>query len=198
MRKLSMTLLTIIFFGLNSLIAQHQRGDTTNAGGMMMDNPMMQNMMQSGMMKQMMQNMMLGGMMGNRSEMGEASLVKPQVKFINMLPNLNQRLALTDDQLNKLIDLQASYKKFSIPQKARVASLGNSLQEKCKSNADMSEIENTLNEYVDAKSTLMLKTLEIARSMKMTLNSQQQEKLKTIMSKQMGMMQNMNMMGGMN
>ena len=217
MKKLVLFFVTLII-SYSLLHAQHHMGQEMDSAAMnqnnMMNNPMMKNMMQPGMMPMMMQhmmqsgmmpmqNMMRGSMMGNMMSssgmmMGGNAMLRPQMMLINRLPEMYQPLSLSEDQLEQLIDLQASYKKYQISQKAKINEIQSNLQNQCRSDASMDELRNTLTNLTEAISGMMMHTLETAKDMKTVLNDQQKEKLKNMMSAQMGMMQNMNMnqMGG--
>lgn len=183
---ISATLLMTISLSTN---AQHKHQGA-------MDKSEKSSMMQSGMMGQ-------GGMMGMMNGMqcpmcGKMmSNKKPMQKYlmvVNFLPNKSEELSLTNEQFNKLIDLQTSFKKQQIEYKADLRKKRMKLQSLLDENASSDEIREQMQECSNTKINMKLAAYETVIKMKNELTDDQKSKLTDLMNNQANMMTGSGMM----
>ena len=170
-------------------------GYTANAQMMGQNN--MQNQQQGMMMQNsgMMQGGMMQGMMGNGmcpmyGQMRNQNM--PMQKYgmmVNRLPNMQQQLSLTDDQVEKLIDLQTNFKKQQIDYQAELRKKQMKLKNMLAENASANQVKKQMEDCSETKINMKVAAYETAGKMKAVLNSDQKEQLKTMMMQSGGMMQ---------
>ena len=151
-----------------------------------------------GMMMQksgMMQDGMMQGMMGNGKcpmcgqMMNQDMPMKKYGMMVNKLPTMQQQLSLTDDQVNKLYDLQATFKKQQIDFQTELRKKQMKLKSLLADNASASQVEKQMKDCADTKISMKVAAYETAGKMKVVLNNDQKEQLKNMMMQSGGMMQ---------
>jgi hypothetical protein len=153
---------------------------------------------QQGMMMQK-NAMMQGGMMNNGMCPMCGQMINqdmPMQKYgmmINQLPEMQQQLSLTDDQVNKLYDLQAEFKKQQIDMQAELRKKQMKLKSLLADMANASQIKEQLKDCSETRINMGIAAYETAGKMQSLLNNDQKEQLKSKMmhmQNQDAMMQN--------
>lgn len=153
---------------------------------------------EQGMMMQksgMMQGGMMQGMMGNGmcpmcgQMMGQNMPMKKYGMMVNRLPNMQQQLSLSDEQVENLLDLQTEFKKQQIDYKAELRKKQMKLKSLLADNASVSQVKNQMEACSETKINMKAAAYETAGKMKAVLNSDQKEQLKNNMMQGGGMMQ---------
>jgi Spy/CpxP family protein refolding chaperone len=138
---------------------------------------------------------MMQGMMGNGKcptcgqMMNQAMPMKKYGMMVNKLPTMQQQLSLTDDQVNKLYDLQATFKKQQIDFQSELRKKQMKQKSLLADNASASQVEKQMKDCADTKISMKVAAYETAGKMKAVLNSDQKEQLKNMMMQSGGMMQ---------
>lgn len=173
MKKLAVVVTAILFLAGFTANAQMHHGKSQKQGqkqGMMMQK------------SEMMQGSMMQGMMGQQMPM------KKYMMTVNMLPRMQSKLSLTQEQTEKLIDLQTAFKKKQVEFKGDMAKkrmeLKNLLDQNASGNKVRSQIEQCTNIHVN----MMVAAYETANKMKSVLSDTQKEQLKNMMSSKGSMM----------
>ena len=147
---------------------------------------------QQGMMMQ--RGGMMQGMMGNGmcpmcgKRMGDMPMHK-YMMLVNMLPNMDGELSLTQAQTEKLIDLQTDFKKQQIDKMAELKKNRLKLQSLLDENASSDKIRTQMQACSALKMDMKMSAYETAKKMKAELTEEQKTTLKDIMDNQAGMMQ---------
>jgi Spy/CpxP family protein refolding chaperone len=158
---------------------------------------------QQGMMMQkngMMQGGMMQGMMGSGmcpmcgQMMNQNMPMKKYGMMVNRLPNMQQQLSLTDDQVNQLFDLQTEFKKQQLDYQAELRKKQMKLKNLLADNASASQVKNQMEACSETKIDMKTAAYETAGKMKAVLTSEQKEQLKDTMM-QGGMMKGGMMQG---
>ncbi|MDF1573418.1 MAG: hypothetical protein P1P82_17545 [Bacteroidales bacterium] len=145
---------------------------------------------QQGMMMQksdMMQGGMMQGMMGNGmcpmcgQMMSQNMPMKKYGMMVNHLPNMQEQLSLSDQQVETLIDLQTEFKKQQIDYKAELRKKQMKLKGLLAENASASQVKNQMQACSETKINMKVAAYETAGKMKAVLNSDQKEQLKNNM-----------------
>ena len=165
-------------------------GYTANA--QMMGQNKMQNQQQGMMMQNsgMMQGMMGNGMSPMYGQMRNKNM--PMQKYgmmVNRLPNMQQQLSLTDDQVEKLLDLQTDFKKQQIDYQAELRKKQMKMKSLLADNASATQVKKQIQDCSDTKINMKVAAYETAGKMKAVLNSDQKEQLKNMMQQQGAMKQ---------
>lgn len=192
MKKLVIIATALLFMAGFSVSAQtghdHDQKQDQKQGMMMQKSGMMQDgMMQGG--------GMMRGMMGNGKcpmcgqMMNQDMPMKKYGMIVNKLPTMQQQLSLTDDQVNKLYDLQATFKKQQIDFQSELRKKQMTLKSLLADNASASQVEKQMKDCADTKISMKVAAYETAGKMKAVLNSDQKEQLKNMMMQSGGMMQ---------
>lgn len=172
MKRLTLILTSLML--LAGLTANAQMGH-----GKDMDKPMMkQGMMHKGMMCPM-----------HKKMMDKQMPMKKYMMMVNMLPEMNEKLDLSQEQTEKLIDMQAGFKKQQIDYKADLAKKKMKLQNMLMNEASADEVRNHMEECSTIKINMKVAAYETANKMKAVLTSEQQEMMKDMMMPKQGMMQ---------
>ena len=154
-----------------------KQGMMMQKNGMMQGGGMMQGMMNKGMCP------MCGQMMSQNMPMKKYGMM------VNRLPNMQQQLSLTDDQVNQLYDLQADFKKQQIDFQSELRKKQMKLKSLLDEMAPANQVEKQMKDCADTKISMKVAAYETAGKMKAVLNSDQKEQLKNMMMQQGGMMQ---------
>ena len=159
-----------------------EQQSTTMQQGDMMQGGMMQGMMQDGVCP------MCGQMMQQDMPM------KKYMMMVNRLSGMQQQLSLSQEQTEKLIDLQADFQKQQASHQASMVSNNEKLQTLLDNMASAAEIKKQMQECANSRIDMGIAAYETAGKMKAVLTADQKEKMKNMMMQQgqSGMMQNQN------
>lgn len=167
------------------------------ASAQMMGQNNMQNQKQGMMMQKggMMQGGMMQGMMGNgmcpmcgQMMMGQNMPMKKYGMMVNRLPNMQEQLSLSDEQVETLLDLQTEFKKQQIDYQAELRKKQMKMKSLLADNAPVSQVKNQMEACSETKINMKAAAYETAGKMKAVLNSDQKEQLKNNMMQGGGMM----------
>ena len=184
MKKLVFIVTTILFMAGYTASAQMmgQNNNQNQQQGMMMQRG---GMMQGGMMQGMMGNgmcPMCGQMMGQNMPMKKYGMM------VNRLPNMQEQLSLSDEQVETLLDLQTEFKKQQIDYSADLRKKQMKLESLLADNASASQVKNQIETCSETKINMKVAAYKTAGEMKAVLNSDQKEQLKNNMMQGGGMM----------
>lgn len=140
-------------------------------------------MMQGGMMGNMMQ-----GMHGGMGMMGVHNSMRKEMMLINKLPDMQDYLTLTEEQIQKLNQIRNDFQKKQIDRRASLAKKQIDMQTMFDNDASSSDIRKVMEEIANIKIDMAIAAYETAGRMKDVLSSDQKNKLKSNKYK--------NMMGG--
>ena len=185
MKKLVIIATALLFMAGYSASAQMmgQKNNQNQKQGTMMQNS---GMMQGG---GMMQGMMGNGMCPMCGQMMNQNMpMKKYGMMVNRLPNMQQQLSLTDDQVNQLFDLQTEFKKQLLDYQADLRKKQMKLKSLLADNASASQVKNQMEACSETKINMKVAAYETAGKMKAVLNNDQKEQLKNMMMQQGGMM----------
>ena len=140
------------------------------------------------------------GMMGpmHQGMMGQQMPMKKYMMTVNMLPNMQSQLSLSQDQLGELIDMRASFKKQQVDYQADLTKKRMKLRNLLDSDASAEEVRSQMQACSETKINMKTAAYETANQMKSVLTKEQQEQMKSMMMQQGGMMKGNMMQGGMN
>ncbi|MCF8224802.1 MAG: hypothetical protein K9J30_02870 [Bacteroidales bacterium] len=180
MKKLVIIVTALLFsigYTANAQMGQEQDNNQSQQQDMMMQKSgMMQGMMGTGMCP------MCGQMMGQNMPMKKYGMM------VNHLPNMQQQLSLSDEQVETLLDLQTEFKKQQIDYQAELRKKQMKLKSLLADNASASQIKTQMQACSETKINMKVAAYETAGKMKAVLNSDQKEQLKNNMMQGGGMM----------
>jgi len=178
---LSMAMCMGSFISINAQMNGSMKHDTTHRSGMH------KNMMQQGPNGNMMDkgNHMRKFGMSEEGEimMGPIKQLMPYIMLIKKLPEKQDELGLTDDQVSTLVDLQTAYKKEKADLMADLIKKELKLKNLLKSNASSKEISNQLTACAASKVSIGVAAYETANNMKNILTDAQKQKLERRMAR---------------
>lgn len=132
----------------------HSNNQSQKQGTVMQKNS---GMMQGGMM----QGMMGNGMCPMCNQMMKQNMpMKKYGMMVNRLPNMQQQLSLSDEQVETLIDLQTEFKKQQIDYKAELRKKQMKLKNLLADNALASEVKNQMEACSETKINMKLAAYE--------------------------------------
>ncbi|MFO7790449.1 MAG: Spy/CpxP family protein refolding chaperone, partial [Bacteroidales bacterium] len=175
MKNLAIVITAVFFLAGLSANAQMHQGRSQQSGQQqgMMRGGMMHNMMKGGMMCPMQQGMMSGQQMP----------MKKYMRMVHMLPNMQEQLSLSQDQVEQLIDLQTSFKKQQVDYKADLAKKRMNLRNMMMNDASANDIESQLQACSNTKINMKVAAYETANNMKSVLTDEQKDNLQNMMQK---------------
>ena len=184
MKKLIIIATALLFMAGYTANAQMmgQNNNQNQQQGMMMQKG---GMMQGGMMQGIMGNSicpMCGQMMGQNMPMQKYGMM------VNHLPNMQEQLSLSDEQVENLIDLQTEFKKQQIDYQADLRKKQMKLKSLLADNASVSQVKNQMEACSETKINMKTAAYKTAGEMKALLNSDQKEQLQSMMMDSGGMM----------
>jgi outer membrane biogenesis lipoprotein LolB len=169
MKKLAV-LVTAIFFLAGFTANAQMHHEKSQKQGMMMQK------------SEMMEGCMMQGMMGQQMPM------KKYMMTVNMLPGMQSKLSLSEEQTKKLIDLQTAFKEKQAEFKGDMAKNRMELQNLLDQNASVNEVRSQVEECTNIHVNMMMAAYETANKMKSVLSDAQKEQLKNMMSSKDSMM----------
>lgn len=174
MKKLAIVAAAVFFlagFSANGQMHQENSNKPGHQQGMMMNG---NDMGQMGMMENMMCPM-------HQGTMGQQMPMKKYMMTVNMLPDMQSQLSLSQDQTEQLIDLQASFKKQQIDYKADLAKKMMNFQNLLENDASADEVRSQMQESANIHINMMVAAYETAHKMKSTLTNEQKDDLQKMM-----------------
>jgi Spy/CpxP family protein refolding chaperone len=98
-----------------------------------------------------------------------------------MLPQMQNRLELTAEQSNKLIDMRASYLKQQIDLQAELSKKELTLENLIEENAPVDKVKTNLETYAQTQTKLELAAYQSGSEMRKILTDSQQKKFDELM-----------------
>lgn len=135
------------------------------------------------------QGMMMGNKMCPMHEKMMGSQQMPMQKYrmkIRMLPNMQEKLSLSTEQVEQLIDMQSTFKKQQIDYKADLNKKKMKLHDLLKDDASASDLKNQMQAMASTKIDMKVAAYETANEMKSVLTDEQKEKMKNMMKEHYG------------
>lgn len=133
------------------------------------------NMNMQGNKRPMMKNRRMMPMHGNM--MMQDMPMRRYMMMVNIMPKMQDRLSLTPDQANQLIDLKSDFEKKQVNLKAELSEKNEQLKSLLKSEAPASEVETQLQECAEIRVKMHIAAYETAMKMKGSLTDEQKEKV---------------------
>ena len=115
--------------------------------------------------------------------------MKKYQELVKHLPEMQEELSLLEDQVNKLIDLRAQYKKQQIDYQAVLDKERMKTEKILHEMPSASELKEQLKKCSDIRVNMKVEAYETAKQMKGLLTEEQKESLKNSYLMQGGMMQ---------
>jgi len=199
--KILVAMFLLLSFTVNAQMNQGQNQQTDHQQNMMQGNNMMSgnNIMQGNMMygNNMMQgNMMNYGMCSMCGNMMNQNMPMQNCFWVvRNLPDMKDQLSLSDEQLNKMIDLRTEYTKQQVELTAEMSKNQMKIEKMLNSNPSTSEVKEQLMQCANIQVDLGVAAWETSAKMKALLSSEQKDKLNNLMQEN-NIQQNNNMMQG--
>lgn len=121
--------------------------------------------------------------MQNRDMASSVMQMKPYIRIVKRLPDMQKELSLTDVQVEKLIDLQTGYMKQKADLKADLTKKELKLKNLLHNNASSKEVSEQLKSCAASMADIGVAAYETANKMKSVLNDSQNKQLDEILSK---------------
>ncbi|MFP4469317.1 MAG: hypothetical protein ACLFPE_01460 [Bacteroidales bacterium] len=134
--------------------------------------------------------MMQGGMCPMCGQMMNQKM--PMMKYmmmVNKLPDMQQQLSLSEDQVNKMIDLQTEFRKQQIDHRAQLTKKQMKMEKMLDDMPSAAQLKQQLQQCADTKIDMRVAAYETVKEMKALLTDEQKETLKNMMTDKGGMMQ---------
>lgn len=141
-------------------------------GGMMQGGMMQGGMMQGGMMKGGMMGMMHGQSMGHM----DSPMMSAVMPVLHHLPDMQTKLGLSDDQLNRIKSIRADFKKKQIDRKAEIEKTNIDLKAQVDKNADTKDVSRTLEKISKLQTQIQVESYATAQKLLSILNADQRKK----------------------
>lgn len=134
-------------------------------------------------------DMMQGGM--TQGMMQQDMPMQKYMMMVNRLPLMQKQLSLSQEQAEKLIDLQADFQKQQARHQESMAGNNEKLQTLLDNMASAAEIKKQMQQCANSRIDMGIAAYETAGKMKAVLTADQKEKMKDMMMQQgqSGMMQ---------
>lgn len=168
------------FFFLACLTANAQMGHQGNQYSGMKQGMMRDCMMQDCMMQ--------GGMGPMNKRMMMAKSMKKSMMMVNLLPGMQEELSLSQEQTEKLIDLQTSFKKQQVDYKAEMVKENMKLESLLENDAPADEIKSQMKACSNIKVSMHAAAYETGKKMKAVLTDEQKADMEDIIKQQCDMM----------
>lgn len=166
---------------------EHGQKSEKQQSMMMQQGGMMQGrMMQPGMMGHRGMGMMQDGMSPMGGQMMEQHPMMKYMMMVNNMPRMQQQLSLSQEQTEKLIDLQADFQKQQARQQTAMMDNHQKLQSLLNNMASVDQVKQQMQRCANDKIEMGIAAYETAGKMKAVLTADQNEQLKNTMMKQGG------------
>ncbi|MFO7839774.1 MAG: hypothetical protein ACQES8_05660 [Thermodesulfobacteriota bacterium] len=133
---------------------------------------------------------MMHGGMGSMPQgmMMAAKSMKESMMLVKMLPGMQEQLALSQEQMNELLDLQTDFKKQQVDYKAELTKEAMKLQSLLDDEAQANEVKRQLKDCSDLKVDMHAAAYETGKKMKDVLTDEQKEDMEDMIKQQCDMM----------
>lgn len=176
--KTTLIAMLILLAGTFSATAQGNKPDKAQKSGEQKEE-MMQNKDRG--MEGMNEGMMSEGRMGGQGMMMQNMPMRKHMMMIKMLPNMQDKLSLTNDQVNELIDMKASFEKEQADFKAEMSRKHMKLNDLLKDEAPAGEVESQLKQCADSRVEMHVAAYKTAQQMKEVLDEEQRKEVGKLM-----------------
>ncbi|MFO8001592.1 MAG: Spy/CpxP family protein refolding chaperone [Marinilabilia sp.] len=182
--KTTLIAMLILLAGTFSATAQGNKPDKAQKSGEQKEE-MMQNKDRG--MEGMNEGMMSEGRMGGQGGMMMQNMMmqnmpmRKHMMMIKMLPNMQDKLSLTNDQVNELIDMKASFEKEQADFKAEMSRKHMKLNDLLKDEAPAGEVESQLKQCADSRVEMHVAAYKTAQQMKEVLDEEQRKEVGKLM-----------------
>jgi len=135
-----------------------------------------------------------GMMRGSMDEMPctmikDTAMMQKSMIMANLLPEMDQQLSLSEDQVSQLIDLRSGFKKQQADYQAEMTKKNRKLQALINDDAPVDQVRNQMKACADIRVDMHSAAYQTEREMMALLTDEQKEKLKTIMEEHDAMME---------
>lgn len=181
MKKLILIIVSLFIIAGMAIHAQHHKMRATEKG----EKPMMMQRSMMGRSPMMMHGNMMGMMKGMNCPMCGRMMEQnmPMVKYmmlVNILPNMEDSLSLSQAQVKSLIDMQAEYKKQQIDYMANLAKNQMELKNLLENNSLASDLREQMESCAGIRTEMKISAYETANMMKEELTEDQKAQLKNM------------------
>lgn len=190
MKKIALIAAGVFFLACLTASAQTGKQEDMQPGEQ--QSMMQQGMKKGGMMKQgMMQGGMMQGGMGSMHHgmMGGSMPMQSSMIMVNMLPEMDEQLSLSQEQTDQLIDMRSEFKKQQVDHQADMTKQNKKLQRIIDEGAPAEEVREQMQACSDIMIDMHSAAYETEQEMKAVLTDEQQEELEIIMEEHDEMMQ---------
>ncbi len=136
--------------------------------------------------------MMHGSMGAMHGKMMSSNPMQSSMIMINLLPEMEKQLSLSEDQTNELIGMRSEFKKQQVDYQAEMTKQNRKLQKLIDSAAPVDEVKNQLREGADVRIDMHTAAYKTEQEMKAVLTDEQKEQLEVIMEEHDDMIQKAN------
>lgn len=117
-----------------------------------------------------------------------AKSMKKSMMMVNMLPGMQEELSLSQEQTEKLIDLQTSFKKQQVDYKAEMVKETMKLESLLEDDAPADEVKSQMKACSDIKINMHAAAYETGKKMKDVLTDEQKADMEDIIAQHCDMM----------
>ncbi|MCF8024135.1 MAG: Spy/CpxP family protein refolding chaperone [Desulfobacteraceae bacterium] len=142
--------------------------------------------MKTGMKTHGMMRANMGGM--NQGMMMGCEPMQRSMTMVNLLPEMEEQLSLSEDQAEQLIDLRADFKKQKADFQAEMTKQGKKLQALVNENTPANEVRGQMKTWADTAIDMHSAAYQTEQEMKALLTDEQNAKLEVIMEEHDDMM----------
>ncbi|MFO7862346.1 MAG: Spy/CpxP family protein refolding chaperone [Desulfosalsimonas sp.] len=134
-----------------------------------------------------------GMMRGNMGGMDQGMMVgcapmQRSMTMVNLLPEMDEQLSLSQDQSEQLIDLRSDFKKQQADFQAEMTKQGKKLQALVNESAPVDEVRDQMKAWADTRIDMHSAAYQTEQEMKALLTDEQNAKLEVIMEEHDDMM----------
>lgn len=125
-----------------------------------------------------------GGMGSMHQGMKAAKSMKKSMMMVKMLPDMQEQLSLSQEQMVKLIDLRTGFKKQQVDYKAELTKEAMKLQSLLDDEAPADKVKSQLKACSDLKVDMHAAAYETGKKMKDVLTDEQKEDMEDMIKQQ--------------
>jgi Spy/CpxP family protein refolding chaperone len=133
--------------------------------------------------------MMRGGMGAMHGGMMSSSPMQSSMIMVNLLPEMQKQLSLSEDQAEELIGMRSEFKKQQVDYQAEMTKQNRKLQALIDNGAAAGEVRKQMKACADIRIDMHSAAYETEQKMKAVLTDEQQEQLDAIMEEHDDMIQ---------
>ncbi|MDT8394686.1 MAG: Spy/CpxP family protein refolding chaperone [Bacteroidales bacterium] len=176
MKKLILALTAIFFLAGQLTMAQVESGKKSNMDKKGMKSEKMMHKQDMSQQKHKMQEQRMMSMM-----MDQQMMMKKKVMLINNLPDMKEKLNLTDDQVNTLIDMRTNFKKEQIDREAELEKKHMKMKNLLDEEASLEDIREQMENCSVSMINMKMEALSTSRKMMNVLSEEQKVRLQPVM-----------------